>query len=125
MVDKIQGITDKDDLKKAQAAAQAQGTSITNYNEWNEILDSLDEAGVQSTGSYAGDKAKLQEIEQAIRDYMEEVQIEEKSRQEQGQNEQSQGLATNDKEQVVKANMANATSSVILADYMKYYHLLS
>ncbi|MBP3924753.1 hypothetical protein J6E39_05875 [bacterium] len=125
MVERIEGITDKDDLKKAQAAAQAQGTSITNYNEWNDILNSLDEAGVQSTGSYAGDKAKLQEIEQAIRDYMEEVQVEDKSRQEQGKEEQSQGLAKNDKEQVVKANMANATSSVILADYMKYYHLLS
>lgn len=125
MVERIEGITDKDDLKKAQAAAQAQGTSITNYSEWNDILDSLDEAGVQSTGSYAGDKAKLQEIEQAIKDYMEEVQVEDKSRQEQGKDEQVQGLAKNDKEQVVKANMANATSSVILADYMKYYHLLS
>ena len=29
-----------------------------------------------------------------------------------------------DKEHVVKANVANGTSSVILADYMKYYHML-
>ena len=30
-----------------------------------------------------------------------------------------------DKDQVVKANVANGTSSAILADYMKYYHMLS
>ena len=31
---------------------------------------------------------------------------------------------SNDSEQGLKANVANATSSVIMADYMKYYHML-
>lgn len=30
-----------------------------------------------------------------------------------------------DSEQTIKANVVNATSSTIMADYMKYYHLLS
>ena len=38
---RINGIEDEDDLRKAQAAAQAQGTSITNYNEWAEIMKNL------------------------------------------------------------------------------------
>ena len=63
---RINGIEDEDDLRKAQAAAQAQGTSITNYNEWAEIMKNLSEAGVESTGSYAGDKAKMQEIQRNV-----------------------------------------------------------
>lgn len=39
--------------------------------------------------------------------------------------QQVEGLTKTDSEQTVKANMANATSSMIMADYMKYYHLLS
>lgn len=38
MAIKVDGISSEDELKKAQAAAQAQGTSITNYNEWSQIL---------------------------------------------------------------------------------------
>ncbi len=124
MVDKIEGIKDEDDLKRAQAASAAQGSSITNYNEWSEILKSLEEAGVESTGSFAGDKARLQEIEIAVQNYIEEVQAQEKTRTEQGKEQQASNLSKSDNEQVVKANVANATSSAILADYMKYYHLL-
>ena len=32
---KVDGIQSEDELKKAQAAAQAQGTTITDYNEWS------------------------------------------------------------------------------------------
>ena len=35
MNDKIESI---DELRKAQAAAQAQGTSITNYSEWEKEM---------------------------------------------------------------------------------------
>ena len=36
-----ESITSIDELKKAQAAAQAQGSSITNYNDWENILEDL------------------------------------------------------------------------------------
>ena len=37
MAIKVDGIQSEDELKKAQAAAQAQGSTITNYSEWSEI----------------------------------------------------------------------------------------
>ena len=76
MAFKVNGIQDEDDLKRAQAAAQAQGTSITNYNEWAEIMKNLSEAGVESTGSYAGDKAKMKEIQQTVEKFIQEQQTE-------------------------------------------------
>lgn len=117
-----------DELKKAQAAAQAQGTSITNYNEWEQILQSFTENGIESTGSYAGDKAKMQEIEQALMQYAEELQaqeqVQQRERPENKETEKVQEISKNDNEQGLKATFANATSSHIMADYMKYYHLL-
>ena len=56
MADKITGI---DDLEEVKAAAAAQGTTVPNYNEWYQIMQQLEEVGVESTGSYAGDKAKI------------------------------------------------------------------
>ena len=98
-----EGITSIEELKKAQAAAQQAGTSITNYEEWANILEDLDIAGVQSTGTYAGDvKLHSQNNDFNKTDYK----------------------TSQDKEQTVKANVVNATSSMIMADYMKYYHLL-
>ena len=122
---RINGIEDEDDLRKAQAAAQAQGTSITNYNEWAEIMKNLSEAGVESTGSYAGDKAKLKEIETAVENFIQEVQTEQIAQERQKETQQVKETSESDSEQTVKANVANATSSMIMADYMKYYHLLS
>ena len=40
------------------------------------------------------------------------------------QEEQPKKITETDNEQALKATMANATSSTIMADYMKYYHLL-
>ena len=114
MAYRVDGIESEDELKKAQAAAQAQGASVPNYNEWAQILKDLNEAGVESTGSYAGDKAKLKEIETAVENFIQEVQT-----------QQVKETSESDSEQTVKANVANATSSMIMADYMKYYHLLS
>ena len=52
MAMKINGIESEDELRKAQAAAQASGSTITNYQEWADILSDLKLAGVDSTGSY-------------------------------------------------------------------------
>lgn len=121
MVDKVNGIEDLEELK---AAAAAQGTTVPNYNEWNQILTELDELGVESTGSYEGDKAKMQQVQQAVEDYIREAQIEQAAVESKKENQQVKSLPESDSEQNVKANVANATSSQLIADYMKIYHLL-
>ncbi len=119
------GINSIDELRKAQAAAQAQGTSITNYDEWAQILEDFDIAGIQSTGSYSSDVRLHEQVIKQIQDVVEQVQEEQHQDQMKAQNnEVTKTEYKSDKEQVLKANVANATSSVIMADYMKYYHLL-
>lgn len=127
MAIRVDGIESEDELRKAQAAAQAQGTSITNYNEWAEILKDFAENGIESTGSYAGDKARMQEIQLQVEEYVNELQQQEKIQQntpENRENSKIQQSTENDRNQNIKATVANATSSQILADYMKYYHML-
>ncbi len=127
MAIKVDGINSEDELRKAEAAAQAQGTSIVNYNEWAEILEELSQGGIESTGSYAGDKARLQEVREAVAEYVEELRQQEQVQQYNPQNNDTdkvQNAAQNDREQYIKANVANATSSEIMANYMKYYHML-
>lgn len=116
-----------EELRKAQAAAQAQGTSITNYEEWAHILEDFDIAGVQSTGNYAGDVKLHDQIMKQVDQLVEQYQAEQAQQNTQPQNAEDQKIddkTSRDKEQVVKANVVNATSSTIMADYMKYYHLL-
>lgn len=125
MAYRVDGIESEDELKKAQAAAQAQGASVPNYNEWQQILKDLNEAGVESTGSYAGDKAKLKEIETAVENFIKEAQTEQIAQERQKETKQVKETSESDKDQQIKATVANATSSMIMADYMKYYHLLS
>lgn len=125
MAFKVNGIQDEDDLKRAQAAAQAQGTSITNYNEWAEIMKNLSEAGVESTGSYAGDKAKMKEILQTVEKFIQEQQTEMIAQQKQQETQEVKETSESDRDQEIKATVANATSSMIMADYMKYYHLMT
>ena len=127
MAIRVDGIESEDELRKAQAAAQAQGTSITNYNEWAEILKDFAENGIESTGSYAGDKARMQEIQLQVEEYVNELQQQEKIQQntpENKENSKIQQSTENDRNQDIKATVANATSSQILADYMNYYHML-
>lgn len=127
MAIRVDGIESEDELRKAQQAAQAQGTSIINYNEWSQILKDFAENGIESTGSYSGDKAKMQEVQQAVKEYVEELQQQEKIQQNTPKNKETekvQEATQTDREQNLKATVANATSSVIMADYMKYYHLL-
>ena len=124
---KIDGIQSEDELKKAQAAAQAQGTTITDYNEWSEILSQFQDNGIQSTGSYAGDKALMENIQAQMAELAQELQEQEavqKNMPENNQIEKVQKSAETDKQQELKATVANATSSQIMSDYMKYYHML-
>lgn len=127
-MDNVEDIKSIDELRKAQAAAQAQGTSITNYNHWEQILEDLETAGVESTGSYSGDVKLHSQIMEKIEAYIEEAQNAQKQQQMQPKNQETSKVdkqTSQDKEQVVKANVANGTSSLIMSDYMKYYHLLS
>lgn len=124
---KIDGIQSEDELKKAQAAAQAQGTTITDYNEWSEILSQFQDNGIQSTGSYTGDKALMEEIKAQMAELAQELQEKEavqNNMPENNQTEKVQKSAETDKQQELKATVANATSSQIMSDYMKYYHML-
>lgn len=121
-------ITSIEELRRAQAAAQQQGTSITNYSQWESILEDFDIAGIQSTGTYAGDVKLHNQIIAQVQEMIAEAAEEQKTQQIQPQNNdltKTDQKTTQDKEQVVKANVVNATSSTIMADYMKYYHLLS
>ena len=127
MAIRVDGIDSEDELRKAQAAAQAQGTSITNYNEWAQILQEFQDNGIESTGSYAGDKARMQEIQAAVEEYAMQVQEQEKIQQNAPDNKETdkvQKSSETDRNQELKATVANATSSQIMADYMKYYHML-
>ncbi len=127
MAIRVDGIESEDELRKAQAAAQAQGTSITNYNEWAQILQEFQDNGIESTGSYAGDKARMQEIQAAVEEYAMQVQEQEKIQQNAPDNKETdkvQKSSETDRNQELKATVANATSSQIMADYMKYYHML-
>ena len=120
-------IQSEDELRKAQAAAQAQGTSITNYNEWAQILQEFQDNGIESTGSYSGDKARMQEIQAAMQEYAAQLQEQEKVQQNSPDNKETEKVqksSETDRNQELKATVANATSSQIMADYMKYYHLL-
>lgn len=124
MADSIKSI---DELRKAQAAAQAQGTSITNYDAWASILEDFQIAGVQSTGTYEGDVKQHEEMMEKIAEILEmaqQVQNQEQLKPSQDENLKVDNNASYDREQNIKANVVNATSSSIMADYMKYYHLL-
>lgn len=127
MADNVEDIKSIDELRRAQAAAQAQGTSITNYNQWEQILEDLDAAGVQSTGTFNGDVKLHAQVMEKIEQFIEEAQAAQKHQEQNPKNNETQkvnNITAQDKEHVVKANLANATSSVIMADYMKYYHML-
>ena len=72
--DNIDDIKSVDELRRAQAAAQAQGMSITNYSQWEQILEDFDTAGIQSTGSYDGDVKLHSEVIKQIEQFIEAAQ---------------------------------------------------
>jgi hypothetical protein len=123
----VEEIKSADELRKAQAVAQAQGTSITNYSQWEQILEDFDTAGIESTGTFDGDVKLHSQIMEKIEAFIEETQETQQQQNVNPQNEESSKIdnkTTQDKEQVVKANVANGVSSDIMANYMKFYHLL-
>ena len=122
----IEEIKSVDELRKAQAAAQAQGTSITNYDHWEQILEDLETAGVQSTGSYQGDVQLHSQMMEQIQNLIDQAQEAQRQAQINPSNQESQKIdqkTKTDHEQLIKANVANGVSSDIIANYMKYYHL--
>lgn len=125
---KIDGIESIEELEKAQAAAQAQGKAVTNYSEWGDILKQMEEYGIDSTGSYQGDVAKMKEIEEAVEQYIAEQQVQQVAQQnntpQNNPNEKVEEISKTDRDQQLKSTVANGTSSQLMADYMKYYHML-
>ncbi len=122
-----EGITSIEELKKAQAAAQAQGTSITNYEQWASILEDFDVAGIQSTGNFSSDvrlHSRLMAQVQEVVNQMEVEQVQKNIKPEHNEIDKTDYKTANDSEQTIKASIVNATSSAIMADYMKYYHLI-
>lgn len=122
MVEKVNSI---EELERLKADAASQNGQIPNYNEWSQVLKNLEMAGVESTGSYSGDVAKLSEVQAAVEEYIKETQVERTAQQNKTETQQVNDVTKNGSEQTVKANVANATSSIILADYMKYYHMIN
>lgn len=125
-MDNVEDIKSIDELRKAQAAAQAQGTNITNYSQWEQILEDLETAGVQSTGTFAGDLQLHYQVMEQLQNFIEEVQQTQKQQELNPKNDESSKIdsqTSQDKDQIVKANVANGVSSDIMANYMKYYHL--
>ena len=95
--------------------------------KWEQILEDLETAGIQSTGSYEGDVKLHEQVIEKIEAYIQETQEAQRQQEMKAQNNDVTKVnekTSNDSEQGLKANVANATSSVIMADYMKYYHML-
>jgi len=124
MANRIEDIKSLEELERAQAAAQAQGSSVVDYNEWSKVLKDLEEAGVESSGSFSADKAKVQEIKATVQEYIDNLKIEETQKQQKTDDKKIKEVSETDNEQNLKATVANGTSSTIMADYMKYYHML-
>lgn len=125
-LDNVEDIKSLDELRKAQAAAQAQGTSITNYNHWEQILEDLQTAGIESTGSYSADVQLHSQVMDRLEKFVEQVQEAQRQQELNPKNEESSKMnekTVQDKDQVIKANVVNGVSSDIMTNYMKYYHL--
>lgn len=127
MGNRIEDVNSIDELKKAQAASGMQTNSNVDYNQWEQILENFDAAGIQSTGTYDGDVKLHEQVIEKIEEYIQETQETQRQQEMKADNNDTTKVdekTSQDKEQVLKANVANATSSTIMADYMKYYHML-
>lgn len=113
-----------DDLQGAQSAYAANGASVPNYNDWNNLLADFEEKGIESTGSYAGDLALQNSlrVQEAVSqdDIQKASEIESDKVQDQRVNatENITKLTDSDSDQALKANFANGTSSAITANQM-------
>lgn len=123
----VEDIKSIDELRKAQAAASAMGTNVPNYSQWEQVLQNLEMAGIESTGSFEGDMKLHSQVMEKIENFIQETQETDKQRQQNPQHDESSKVdnkTANDKEQVVKANVANGVSSEVMSNYMKFYHML-
>ena len=113
-----------DDLQGAQSAYAANGASVPNYNDWNNLLADFEEKGIESTGSYAGDLALHNTLRAEPVGSPDDVQktseIEANKIQDERVNatENITKLTDSDSDQALKANFANGTSSAIAANQM-------
>ena len=123
-----EGINSIEELRKAQAAAQAQGSSITNYEQWADILEDFSVAGIQSTGNFSSDVRLHNQLMYMLQQDVNKTEQEESQKNikpEHNEIDKTDYKTARDSEQTIKANVANSVSSTAMADYMKYYHLLS
>ena len=125
MAESIESI---EELRRAQAAAQAQGGSITNYEQWANILEDFNVAGIQSTGNFSSDvrlhNQLMAQVQQSVDD-MEVQETQKNIKPEHQEIDKTDYKTARDSEQTIKASIVNSTSSTIMADYNKYYHLIN
>ena len=67
----------------------------------------------------------MKEIQQTVEKFIQEQQTEMIAQQRQQETQEVKETSESDRDQEIKATVANATSSMIMADYMKYYHLMN
>ena len=67
----------------------------------------------------------MKEIQQTVEKFIQEQQTEMIAQQKQQETQEVKETSESDRDQEIKATVANATSSMIMADYMKYYHLMT
>ena len=120
-MDKVNSI---EELEQQRAKAASQGASIPNYNEWHDILSDFEELGVQSTGSYEGDLALHTQMRMEAEQMAEQMEVEQAKEAQQTQQIQPQEMVSTDKDQALKATVANGVSSDIMANYMKVFHMI-
>lgn len=123
-----ESINSIEELRRAQAAAQVNGGSITNYEEWANILEDFNVAGIQSTGNFSSDvrlhSQLMAQVEASVTD-MEIQETQKNIKPEHQEIDKTNYKTARDSEQTIKASIVNSTSSSIMADYNKYYHLMS
>jgi hypothetical protein len=113
-----------EELDKARAADKISGSQPVDYKAWENDMKELEKLGVPSTGSASGDKAKLRKMEEAAQEMIKEAQAQQKAqeiaKQKNLESNKVEEASKNDSEQQIKATVANATSSQILDNYIRW-----
>ncbi len=121
-----------EELRRAQAAGNANGQSVTNYAEWMKILIELNEAGIKPTGNFDLDRKlrdqytqqKQNQVQDLIDQNIPQIDANKKIQPQHNEMAKIDSKTVNDEEQRIKAEVANQTSSTANGDYWKYYHLM-
>ncbi len=113
-----------DELRKLRDAEKNTMAQPTDYSAWQKDMEKLDQLGIQGTGSAAGDRALIKQMEMAAQEAAKEAQIQQAQQQNNDQNnkqdQQVKSMSETDNEQNLKATVANATSSQILDNYIRW-----